>query len=99
MERHGWRFVYDQDGIIVYSEGQAEGDLRPRKEWHHLGFAEFEYGELNLEKYDISHFDIETGKPILVERPALPETDEQRRIRELEDALLLQAENEIGGIL
>ena len=46
--------------------------------------------EAGIEKYEIY---CTTEENIEVE------TEEQRRIRELEDALLLQADNELGGIL
>lgn len=41
---------------------------------------------------------VETRQAILEELPVV-ESEEQRRIRELEDELLLQADAELGGIL
>ena len=94
----GWRFIFNQDGDIIASEGEYMGDVLPRKEITSINYIDLEYGEIDLNKYDIKGIDILTLKPILAERQ-INETEDQKRIRELEDVLLLQAENEIGGIL
>ena len=94
----GWRIIFDQDGEIIHLEGEYAGNMLPRKELTRISYIDLEYGAVNLSKCDIIGVDITTNKPILRERPS-QETEEQKRIRELEDALLLQAENDLGGIL
>ncbi|ATP40691.1 hypothetical protein CSE16_11885 [Solibacillus sp. R5-41] len=94
----GWRFIFDQDGNIIHTEGECSGDVLSRKELTSIDYIDLEYGEIDLTKWDVVGIDTVTLKPILVEKP-IYETEEQRRIRELEDELLLQTENEFGGIL
>lgn len=94
----GHRILYDQDGDIIYILWEVEGHVNPRKELTSINYIDLEFGQLDISKYIIKGVNLETLEPILEELPSV-ETEEQRRIRELEDALLLQAEADIGGIL
>ena len=94
----GPRVICDQDGEIIYIIHEMAGDVLPHKEITSLHHLDLEYGAIDFSKHQIVGVDIETMKPILEEIP-VPENEEQRKIRELEDALLLQADNDIGGIL
>lgn len=94
----GWRIIYDQDGDIIHMQGEYAGDMLPRKELTQINYLDLEYGAVDLMKYDIVGVDVTTNKPILEKKPT-HETEEQKRIRELEDALLLAADAETGGIL
>ena len=94
----GWRIIFDQDGDIIHLEGEYAGDMLPRKELTRISYIDLDYGAVDLSKYDIIGVDVTTNNPILREIPTY-ETEEQRRIRELEDALLLAADAETGGIL
>lgn len=90
----GNRVIFDQDGEIILQMGEMTGDVLPRKEITNLYSLDFEYGQFKDKK--IVGIDISTMQPILED--IIP-SDEQKRIKELEDALLLQVESEIGGIL
>jgi len=99
MVQHvGNRIIADQDGEIIFMTGEMSGDVLPRKEITELHCIDLGYGAIDFSTHKIIGINIETKEPI-IETLSTTETDEQRRIRELEDALLLQAENEIGGIL
>ena len=94
----GNRIIFDQDGEVVYQTGEMRGDVLPRKEITELHFVDLEFGSINFETHRIIGIDVETKQPIL-EAVKIVETEEQKRIRELEDALLLVADAETGGIL
>lgn len=96
--RIGDRILYDQDGQVLARMGEMQGDVLPRKEIINIHFIDLEYGEINSQTHRIVQIDIDTKKPILEEIPQIL-TPEQQRIRELEDALLLAADAEMGGIL
>lgn len=92
----GNRVFFDQDGDLVFLTGERSGDVLPDKEITKLDFVDLEYGALKNKK--LLYVDVVTKTPIFEDIPIF-ETEEQRRIRELEDALLMQTDNEIGGIL
>ncbi len=94
----GNRIIYNQDGEILFQMGEMQGDVLPRKEINELHFIDLEYGEVDTQMHRIVGIDIATNKPIL-EVLEVIETEEQKLIRELEDALLLSADAEMGGIL
>lgn len=94
----GQRIIYDQDGEILYQTGEMQGDVLPRKEITSLHFIDLQYGEVNLSTHRITSIDPVSKRPILEELQKV-DSPEQQRITELEDALLLSADNEIGGVL
>lgn len=99
MKRIGCRIICDQDGEIIDISGEMKGDVLDRKDIISLHHLDLDYGSINFITHKIVGVDLEMMKPILEELPII-ETEEQKRIRELEeDVLLLQTENEIGGIL
>ncbi len=62
---------------------------------------EYKCVDLPLDSLDhtksyVESIDPKTGNPVIKD---FPPSNEQKRIRELEDALLLQADSETGGIL
>ncbi len=94
----GNRIVYDQDGDIVFQTGEREGVVVANKDITELHFVDLEYGAINHQTHRIIGINITTKQPILEDIEVI-ETEEQSRIRELEDALLLAADAEMGGIL
>lgn len=94
----GNRIFFDQDGEIVFQTGEMQGDVLPRKEITSLDYIDLEYGEIDYTKYRIVGVNVETRQPIL-EEIEVPKTPEQERIEELEDQLLLLADQLEGGIL
>ena len=95
MEKTGTRVFYDAaDGRIVAILHRLIGGL-PRQPITDLQYMDIPYDGFDPLKADIER--IEDGKPVIVS--TYVETEQERQIRELEDQLLLQAENEVGGIL
>lgn len=95
LER-GNRIFYYGDGEIILQTGEANGDILPHNE-NTVKYIDLEYGAVDYSKNKIIGVDVNTRQPIL--EAIDNETDEQKRIRELEDALLLAADAETGGIL
>jgi len=92
------RVYYNRlNGNIIFQTGEAEGDVVPHDTEVELAFIDIPFGSINYFKSYISRIDNE-GNPVVMHHN-IHETEEQRKIRELEDALLFHAENEIGGIL
>lgn len=94
----GNRIIFDQEGEIVFQTGEMEGDVLPRKELIELNYIDLEFGEVDYSKYRIVGIDVETRQPIL-EELEIPKTPEQEKIEELENQLLLLADQLEGGIL
>lgn len=94
----GNRIIFDQDGDIIFQTGEMQGDVSPRKEITSLDFVDLNFGDVNLITHRIIGVDVATKKVITESLPPT-ETDQQRQIRELEDALLLQTDSDVGGIL
>ena len=94
----GNRIIFDQDGEIIYQTGEMQGDVLPRKEVTHLDYVDLDYGSIDFGRYRIVSINPETKQPVL-EAIEIPMTPEQQRIKELEDQLLLLADEAAGGIL
>ena len=96
MRNYGNRVFFDQEGRIIHQTGEVSSTSNP-----HWDITEIKYVDIppgvgaGMELVGINP----TSKEPIFEINEAFETPEQKRIRELEDALLLQAENEIGGIL
>ena len=83
----GNRIIFDQDGDIVCQLGEMQG-VSTRKVITSLGFIDLKVGEIDYKKYRIISINPQTKQPTLEEIPPL-ETEEQLRIEELENELLL----------
>ncbi|MDN9884319.1 hypothetical protein KLM16_08675 [Clostridioides difficile] len=98
MER-GNRIICDQTGKILLQTGEATGDILEHDEITELHFVDIPYGSIDYTRNRIIGINIETKEPILEEIPTFI-SDEEKRIQELENQILLIAENEkVGGIL
>lgn len=96
--KRGNRIIYDTTtGKVIHQTGEAAGDILPHDDWHGIAFIEISYGAIDYSKCYIQRID-EDGNPVIMTYD-ISETEEQLRIRELEDALLLQTDLENGGIL
>ncbi|MGE7023065.1 hypothetical protein [Solibacillus cecembensis] len=82
-------FVIFQTGELNNTEGQ-----RPDEE---IKYIDVPFGSIDYSTSYIAGVDIESGKPIV--KVFIEGVPEEGYTRELEDALLLQTENETGGIL
>ena len=92
------RVIYNtRTGTIIYQTGEATGDVVPHDTDLQLAYLDIPYGSVDYSKCYIQRID-EDGNPVIMTYD-ISETEEQRRIRELEDALLLQTDLENGGIL
>lgn len=94
MKKVGTRILYNDVGVVFVLH-RMEGDVLDRDN------SDIRFIDIPFDDFDPhTHFikGVVDDKPI-IEKIQLPETPEQKRIRELEDVLLLQAEAELGGIL
>lgn len=93
----GTRIIYEENTKnIVTVLHRMEGDVVERSN-ESLVIVDIPFDEFDPITHLIKGIDSD-GKAIIEAIP-LQETEEQRKIRELEDTLLIQTDNEIGGIL
>lgn len=93
----GNRIYYNAStGNILFIGGEINNADVSRDANEIVDFIDVEYGSIDHSQHMIVGVDKENRTVILQQ---LIENEEQRRIRELEDILLLQADNEHGGIL
>lgn len=85
------------DGVIIYQTGEMSGASVEHREDEKIEYIDIPFGALNYANEFVAKVNVETKECEIVK--INNETEEQKRIRELEDELLLQTENEIGGIL
>lgn len=95
------RIIYDtSNGKLIYQTGEASGDVPEQGEWGQLAYIEVPYGSIDYKKYFIKGINPQTLEPILEAYPEPELTEEQVKIKELEEnILLLQTDANEGGIL
>ena len=92
------RIIYDQTGKILLQTGEATGDILEHDEITELHCIDIEYGSIDYTKNRITGINIETKEPILEEIPIFV-SEEEKRIQELENQLLLNEKEKVGGLL
>ncbi|EGT5564398.1 TPA: hypothetical protein KRH68_000825 [Clostridioides difficile] len=92
------RIIYDQTGKILLQTGEATGDILEHDTITELHYIDVEYGNIDYTKNRITGINIETKEPILEEIPIFV-TEEEKRIQELENQILLNENEKVGGIL
>ncbi|MFQ4565798.1 hypothetical protein C4V14_04210 [Clostridioides difficile] len=92
------RIIYDQTGKILLQTGEATGDILEHDEITELHFVDIPYGSVDYTKSRIVGINIETKEPILEEIPVFV-SEEEKRIQELENQLLIAENEKVGGIL
>ena len=92
----GRRIFFDEEGEIIFYEGQSRGNVVERKNIKKIEYIDLPYDYIDYEKYRIIGMNIETKQPILKEIPIYM-NEEEKRIQELENQLLLSVNQEIGG--
>ncbi|HBH2717402.1 TPA: hypothetical protein KRQ40_003330 [Clostridioides difficile] len=92
------RIICDQTGKILLQTGEATGDILEHDEITELHFVDIPYGSVDYTKSRIVGINIETKEPILEEMPVYL-TEEEKRIQELENQLLIAEKEKVGGIL
>ncbi|EJA6785805.1 hypothetical protein [Clostridioides difficile] len=97
MER-GNRIIYDQTGKILLQTGEATGDILEHDIITQLHCVDVPYGSIDYTRNRIIGINIETKEPILEEIPVFI-SEEEKRIQELENQILLNENEKVGGIL
>ncbi|WP_131064740.1 hypothetical protein [Clostridioides difficile] len=92
------RIIYDQTGKILLQTGEATGDILEHDTITELHCIDIEYGSIDYTKNRIIGINIETKEPILEEIPVFI-SEEEKRIQELENQILLNENKKVGGIL
>jgi len=90
------RIIYNKaTGTIIHQTGEAKGDVVPHEEEVELAYIDVPYGSIDYSKQFA--LKVEDGEVIFNDFP-IEETEEQKRIKELEEDIRLLKE-ETGGIL
>lgn len=92
------RIIYDQTGKILLQTGEATGDVLEHDTITELHYIDIEYGSIDYTRNRITGISMETKEPILEEIPVYL-TEEEKRIQELENQILLNENEKVGGIL
>lgn len=92
----GNRIIYDDLGKIWLQTGEATGDILPHNEIIKLSYIDIEYGSIDYSKQYVESINVKTKEPV-IKNITLILTEEEKRIQELENQLLLSVNQEIGG--
>ncbi|NAS57206.1 hypothetical protein [Clostridioides difficile] len=92
------RIIYDQTGKILLQTGEATGDILEHDIITQLHCVDVPYGSIDYTRNRIIGINIETKEPILEEIPTFI-SDEEKRIQELENQLLIAENEKVGGLL
>ena len=92
------RIIYDQTGKILLQTGEATGDILEHDTITELHYIDVEYGSIDYTRNRIIGINIETKEPILEEIPVFI-SEEEKRIQELENQLLIAENEKVGGLL
>ncbi|VIF57409.1 Uncharacterised protein [Clostridioides difficile] len=92
------RVIYDQTGKIIFETGESCGDVLPHNKITELDYIDIPYGSIDYIKNRIVGINIETKQPILEEIPVYV-SEEKKRIQELENQVLLNENEKVGGLL
>ncbi|MCC0678943.1 hypothetical protein IC218_01555 [Clostridioides sp. ES-S-0005-03] len=92
------RIIYDQTGKILLQIGEATGDVLEHDTITELHWIDVPYRSIDYTKNRVTGINIETKQPILEEIPVFM-SDEEKRIQELENQILLNENEKVGGIL
>ncbi|HBE7940666.1 TPA: hypothetical protein KQE56_001298 [Clostridioides difficile] len=92
------RIIYDQTGKILLQTGEATGDILEHDTITELHYIDVEYGSIDYTRNRIIGINTETKQPILEEIPIFI-SEEEKRIQELENQLLISENEKVGGLL
>ncbi|HBF4252300.1 hypothetical protein [Clostridioides difficile] len=92
------RIICDQTGKILLQTGEATGDVLPHDEITELSFLDIEYGSIDYSKQYIESINPITKELILKDIPIYL-SEEEKRIQELENQLLIAENEKVGGLL
>ncbi|MFL8634626.1 hypothetical protein Q3157_18155 [Clostridioides difficile] len=94
----GRRIFFDEEGEIIFHEGQSKGNVPERKNIKKIEYIDLEYDYIDYDKYKIKGINIETKQPIL-EEISIYMSEEEKRIQELENQILIAENEKSGGLL
>ncbi|MCC0671532.1 hypothetical protein IC216_06005 [Clostridioides sp. ES-S-0145-01] len=92
------RIICNQTGKILLQTGEATGDILEHDEITELHCIDVPYGSIDYTKNRIIGINIETKQPVLEEIPIYV-SEEEKRIQELENQILIAENEKVGGIL
>ncbi|EGT3640540.1 TPA: hypothetical protein KN209_003186 [Clostridioides difficile] len=92
------RIIYDQTGKILLQTGEATGDILEHDTITELHYIDVEYGNIDYSKQYIESINPITKEPILKDIPIYL-SEEEKRIQELENQILLNENEKVGGLL
>lgn len=92
------RIIFDQTGKILLQTGEATGDVLEHDTITELHCIDIPYGSVDYNKNRIIGINIETKQPVLEEIPIYV-SEEEKRIQELENQILIAENEKVGGIL
>ncbi|HHN8472488.1 TPA: hypothetical protein ACRRXG_004016, partial [Clostridioides difficile] len=90
------RIIYDQTGKILLQTGEATGDILEHDIITQLHCVDVPYGSIDYTRNRIISVNTETKQPIVEEIPVYL-TEEEKRIQELENQILLNENEKVGG--
>ncbi|MCT8903684.1 hypothetical protein [Clostridioides difficile] len=94
----GNRVIYNQDGKILLQTGEATGDILEHDTITDLHYIDVGYGTIDYSKQYIESINPRTQEPILKDIPIYL-SEEEKRIQELENQLLIAENEKVGGLL
>ncbi|HHY0047702.1 TPA: hypothetical protein ACVT6Z_001287 [Clostridioides difficile] len=94
----GKLIIYDNKGKILFQSGEGKGDLIPYDKNMKVDWLEIKYNSIDYSRYRIVSINVETREPIL-EEIKVELTEEEKRIQELENQLLIAENEKVGGLL
>ncbi|HGM1080365.1 TPA: hypothetical protein ACKOLN_000310 [Clostridioides difficile] len=92
------RIIYDQTGKILLQTGEATGDILEHDTITELHYIDVEYGNIDYSKQYIESINPITKELILKDIPIYL-SEEEKRIQELENQLLIAENEKVGGLL
>lgn len=94
----GKLIIYNNKGKILFQGGEGKGDLIPYDKNMKVDWVEIKYNSIDYSKYRVIGINVETKEPIL-EEIKVELTEEEKRIQELENQILLNENEKLGGLL
>ncbi|EMJ4245747.1 hypothetical protein PIU50_003639 [Clostridioides difficile] len=92
------RIIYDQTGKILLQTGEATGDVLEHDTITDLFYIDVPYGNVDYQRNRIIGINTVTRQPILEEIPIYV-SEEEKRIQELENQILIAENEKVGGLL
>ncbi|HBE8953833.1 TPA: hypothetical protein ACG3KV_000793 [Clostridioides difficile] len=92
------RIIYDQTGKILLQTGEATGDILEHDTITELHYIDVGYGNIDYSKQYIESINPITKEPILKDIPIYL-SEEEKRIQELENQILIAENEKVGGLL